>query len=137
LIEEYWRNQKKKGNRKSLEAKSKSPAKGGRKSLTKDDSSEPGSASAPAQKKRGRKTKPVKEGSDVEMDEVPAKKKPRKANGAARATSPEYFGEAIDDTVPIGNMDKWMTTKSWEHIVRVVDTVERTEGGDLDVYFQL
>jgi hypothetical protein len=136
LIEEYWRNQKKKGYRKSLDAKPKSPSKGGRKSLTKEESSEPGSASV-VQKKRSRKAKPVKEGSDVDMDEVPAKKKARKSNGTTRTMSPEYYGEPIDDSVPYNNMDKWMTTKSWEHIVSVVDTVERTDEGGLDVYFTL
>jgi chromobox protein 1 len=135
LIEEYWRNKKKTG-RKSLDPKPKTPSKGGRKSMIKDDSSEAESASV-ANKKRGRKSKAPKD-SDVEMEEeVPAKKKSRKSNGNAKANSPQFFGEPIDDSVPYGNMGKWMTTKSWEHIVKIVDTVERTDSGGLDVYFTL
>lgn len=103
--------------------------------MTKEEDSEAGSASA-APKKRGKKPK-ANQDSDVEMEEASSKKKSRKSNGNARSTSPQYYGEPINDSVPYGNMRKWMTTKSWEHMVDVVDTVERTESGGLDVYFTL
>ena len=129
LIEEFWRKQKKEKNKSAEKA---------RKSLPKDNSSDVASTSAA--KKRGRKSK-AQEDSDAEMDhedEVPVKKKSRKSNGVSRSPVDEYLGDQVyDGDKPIGNMSKWMKTKSWEHIIKGVDTVERVDDGTLYVYFTL
>jgi hypothetical protein len=139
LIDEFWR---KKGKEKKLARASigtpKKPSIKGRKSLPKDNSSEIDSISGA---KRARKWKSMKEDSDIEMDydEAPVKKKSRKSNGTKNSSVTEYFGDQVldDENKPIGNMKKWMATKSWEHIIDTIDTVERAEDGSLLVYFTL
>lgn len=42
------------------------------------------------------------------------------------STTPAYSG-----------MDKYLTEKSWDHLVKRINTVERTENDELMVYFQL
>jgi hypothetical protein len=127
LIDEFWKRRKaEKKARKPIETKATSK---GRKAATKDDGSD--ADSAVASKKRGRKSN-VRD-SDAER---PLKRKTKDSNKdsdfAARMNPPDS-----DEDAPIGNMKRYMTVPSWEHLVAEIDTVERTDNGNLDVYFRL
>jgi hypothetical protein len=148
LIETFWKkNKKEKGSRKSLDSKLKTKA--GKKSLSKDEGSEIGSTSA-VKKRRRPKAKSEKEDTDQENSDHAPKKKARKSNGAdtkapkkagaAKRTSevaPDNEDQNMDEDTPIGNMDKYMKIPSWEHLIANIDTVERTQANELDVYFKL
>ncbi|KAI0369128.1 hypothetical protein BV20DRAFT_968304 [Pilatotrama ljubarskyi] len=137
LISEFWKKHKK-GPRKS-EPKPK-PGPKPRKSSVKDADSDIEEVAPP--KKRGRpKATSTRETSDEEEDDQSRKqKKPRKSAGSANkatkrkstaADAVEEDGEMYTD------MRKWADAASWEHLVKSIDTVERTDDGDLYVYFTL
>jgi hypothetical protein len=128
LIDDFWK--KRKGDKKMRKpVEMKTPSKG-RKSAAKDDGSDADSAAAP--KKRGRKSN-VRD-SDADNTERPSRKKAKDSNkGDFTRTNPPDS----EEDAPIGNMKKYMTVPSWEHLVADIDTVERTDNGSLDVYFRL
>jgi hypothetical protein len=134
LIDEYWERKKaEKKERKPVDMKA--PVKGRRSS---------GKEAAPESqpKKRARKSYSAKaEHSDDDDDNLPKKKsRTKSAESSAKRKStkpPSSVADTADDDMPIGDMKRFMTVPSWEHIVAHVDTVERTEDGGLDVYFRL
>jgi hypothetical protein len=134
LIDEFWRKKKgEKKGRKSLEPKGAAKAP-----KSKRETNE--SASAPV-KKRGRDSGAMNISDDSADDREPPSKK-RSRNGAKASsskgksvTSPSPI--TVDEDMPVGDMKKYLAIPSWEHIVAHVDTVERTDGGLLEVYFTL
>ncbi|KAI0358009.1 hypothetical protein OH77DRAFT_1518764 [Trametes cingulata] len=136
LIAEFWKKHKKNG-RKS-EPKSK-PGAQPRKSSVKDADSDVEEV-APT-KKRGRpKAAPAHESEEEEEDKQTRKqKKPRKSTGSAtKASNRKSNADALDeDGQTYVDMRKWKDAASWEHLIKSIDTVERTDDGDLYVYFTL
>ncbi|KAI0766673.1 hypothetical protein BD413DRAFT_149764 [Trametes elegans] len=143
LINEFWRKQAKKSGRKSDVRPAPKPA---RKSPAKAESD--ADSAAPAKKRgRPRKSSPVRPASDDEEGGDDAgtrkQKKPRKSTGSA--AKPKRGGKAAaadpdamdEDVSTYADMRKWKDVPSWEHLVQSIDTVERTESGDLLVYFTL
>ncbi|KAG6328040.1 hypothetical protein ID866_11049 [Astraeus odoratus] len=138
LIDEFWaqRRKNKMAPRKSEPVRSKPKsisAKPSRKSLAQESSPE---AEAPTKKRARAKNAEAEsepEVVDVDSEEPRAKKKPRKSNGANRKVEKADS----EDEVEIGDMKKYMTTPTWEHVVESVDTVERDADGELIVYFTL
>lgn len=115
LVEQYWRNNSKKGKRKSLEPKR------ARKSAAADQESDATSVA----KKRGRKSA-VK--ADSNEDEEPTKNK-RAKKTMTKGQAREFRG--------IQDMGKYMDQETWEDLIDTVDTVERGNEGQLVVYFTL
>ncbi|KAI0831992.1 hypothetical protein BC628DRAFT_573625 [Trametes gibbosa] len=134
LITEFWKKNKK-GGRKS-EVKSKPTPKPPKASSKNADSD----VEEVAPKKRGRPSKAAsaREASEEE-DPVPKQKKPRKSAGSAAKTGRRKSNaDAMDeDEDSYVDMRKWKDVSSWEHLIDSIDTVERTESGDLLVYFTL
>jgi hypothetical protein len=152
LIQEYWKKYKKEqAARKSTDSKPKKP---GRKSSTNEGAKEKPSSTG---RKRGRPKAKADNDSSVqevsddeeEAEEERAPKKPRKSNGASTTTgkksasakratkTPEAnVDDEEEDDEPIGDMKKFMTVASWEHLIKEVETVERGDG-QLWVYFSL
>jgi chromobox protein 5 len=144
LIAEYWARQgKKKGE------------KGGRKSDTKPKAAtrRPVAASvestpepAQATKKRGRDRPRAKSGSDDEVgdeeEDVRSRKRGRKSNGVTRKASPSPASSSdraspVVDLLEPSAIKKWGNLPSWERHVEAIDTVEKTDDGDLFIYFKL
>jgi len=144
LIKQYWSRQgKKKGD------------KGGRKSYTKPKSSTrrpvatsvettPDFTQSP--KKRGRdrpKVKPDSDDEDAEEEEdTRSKKRGRKSNGTTRKVSPSPAlssdrASPVVELLEPSAIKKWGNLLSWERHIEVIDTVEKTEEGDLFIYFKL
>ncbi|KAI0675680.1 hypothetical protein C8Q78DRAFT_1150116 [Trametes maxima] len=137
LIKEYWRVHKK-GGRKS-EPKPKPAAKPRKSSVKEDSDVEEVASSAAGSKKRGRPPKaaaPPETDEEEEDEPVPKQKKQRKSTGAA-AKSAGRRKSGADQDDQYADMRKWKDAPSWEHVVDTIDTVERTEAGDLLVYFTL
>ncbi|KAF8998508.1 hypothetical protein BDQ17DRAFT_1361908 [Cyathus striatus] len=140
LVEDYWKKQQQKKNRKSIGAdtKSRKPRKSAVESTVESEEG------TPAPKKRGRKSNVPKADSDGEKEpeEDRSVKKPRKSLTAAekkaaaskKAASEEM--EVDEEAPPVGNMKKYMNTKNWEELVSTIDTVERVDD-NLYVYFTL
>jgi hypothetical protein len=144
LIKEYWARQgKKKGE------------KGGRKSDTKPKAAtrRPVAASiestpepAQATKKRGRDRPKAKSGSDDEAgdeeEDTRSRKRGRKSNGVSRKVSPSPASSS-DRASPVVELlepsaiKKWGNLLSWERHIEAIDTVEKTDDGDLFIYFKL
>jgi|SRR6266850_3105239 len=144
LITEYWARQgKKKGE------------KGGRKSDTKPKAAtrRPVAASVEstpeptqATKKRGRDRPKPKLGSDDEVgdeeEDTRSRKRGRKSNGVSRKASPSPASSS-DRASPVVELlepsaiKKWGNLPSWERHIEAIDTVEKTEDGDLSIYFKL
>ena len=142
LITEYWARQgKKKGE------------KGGRKSDTKpkaatrrpvaasvDSTPEP----AQATKKRGRPKAKLDSDDEVgdEEEDTRSRKRGRKSNGVTRKVSPspasssDRASPAVELLEPSG-IKKWGNLPSWERHIEAIDTVEKTDDGDLFIYFKL
>ena len=144
LIAEYWARQgKKKGE------------KGGRKSDAKPTavSRRPAAASVEstpepvqATKKRGRDRQKAKSGSgdeDAEEEEdTRSRKRGRKSNGVNRKASPSPAsssdrGSPAVELLEPSTIKKWGNLPSWERHIQTIDTVEKTEEGDLFIYFKL
>ncbi|THH27749.1 hypothetical protein EUX98_g6441 [Antrodiella citrinella] len=144
LIKEYWEKQKqgprKPTARKSLpaEAREASPEveavpakKRGRTSVSKpisvsDDDDEQSDRPQPKKSKNTATSASVTKSKSASMTKSSAQK-PKK-----RAPSP-----SDSDEETFSDMRKWKLATSWEHIVKRVDTVERTDDGKLLVYFTL
>jgi hypothetical protein len=123
LIDKYWAAEKKASPKKSAE-----PSKRPRKSVGADNASDGGSASAA--KKRGRKSQGKT--NDKDDEERPAKK-PRKSSQKKAATSSP---EPMQEDEEIGNMSEHMNAPAWDHLIKNIDTVERSDN-KLFVYFTL
>ncbi|KAF7289102.1 Chromo domain-containing protein [Mycena chlorophos] len=122
LIEEYWEKQKKPKPSPTKRSARKSSA------ASDDDSEVVESVSAP--KKRGRKSNAAKEAEAEEEDEDRPTKKAR------RNTKKNDEPEQLPTEEELGNMDQYRDAPSWDHLVKHVDTVERSEKNDR-VYFTL
>lgn len=139
LIAEFWKHHKK-GSRKS-DVKPKATPKPRKSSVKADSDVE---STAPA-KKRGRQSKstPARAASDEEDEEdaAPKQKKPRKSAGGSAAKTnnrrKSNASAADEDGEPYADLRKLKDMASWEHLVERIDTVERTQDGDLFVYFTL
>ncbi len=138
LITEFWKRSKK-GGRKSEPVKAK-PAAKARKSPAKDADSD---IEDPPAKKRGRPSKAASAPSDDDEEDPPVKqKKPRKSTGtAAKGPRRKSAADAMDEDVEVPtkytDMHKLKEAGTWEHLIQSIDTVERTESGELYVYFTL
>ncbi|KAF9482605.1 hypothetical protein BDN70DRAFT_874778 [Pholiota conissans] len=134
LVNEYWRKNPPK--KKVVSAAKKSPKKG-RKSAGDEEASE---AETSSTKKRGRKSSAKKGEEDDEMDvdeEAHAPKKAKKSTTqAAKAKARAPDTPEAEEPV-IGNMDDYMHMKSWEALVKTVDTIEKRQDQSLVVYFTL
>ena len=101
---------------------------------------------AQATKKRGRdrsKAKPDSDQDDVEdLEEKRSRKRGRKSNGVTRKASPSPASSS-DRASPIvellepSTIKKWGDLPSWERHIETIDTVEKSEEGDLFIYFKL
>ncbi|KAJ7710482.1 hypothetical protein B0H17DRAFT_1190218 [Mycena rosella] len=127
---EEWDKDEKKSPKKAPE-----PASKRRKSVATEDSDSDAGASASAAKKRGRKSS-VK-AADNEEDPEPRKTGEKKtlasasASGGAAASANE-----APENIEIGDMTEHMHAPTWEHLIKMIDTVERVEE-QLVVYFML
>jgi hypothetical protein len=93
--------------------------RGARMSLAAYDLDAEASPSASAAKKRGRKAADKEEG----PDERPTKK-PRENNtlGSASTTANEPT-----ENIEIGDMSQHMHTPTWEHLIKIIDTVDQVD----------
>lgn len=92
-------------------------------------------------KKRGRKSRDA-ELADSDDEDASTRKKLRKSNGASASAAKTKSKKQVeeydsDDTLDPGRMTEYMTIPDWEPLVNIVDTVERSDDGDLYVYFSL
>ncbi|KAI8969377.1 hypothetical protein BD414DRAFT_518579 [Trametes punicea] len=138
LIAEFWKRNKK-GARKS-DVKPKGAPRP-RKSSVKDADSDIEEV-APA-KKRGRPSKstPARDTSEDE-DGSHKQKKPRKSTASAAKAATTNRRKSNSDAMDMDedvyiDMRKYKDASSWEHLVESIDTVERTDDGELYVYFTL
>lgn len=94
-------------------------------------------------KKRGRKSGAGADSDDEPLDVQPSKKsrnqnRPSDVAEKHKPSRPSVAkDESSDEDGPFGTMKAFAGMPSWESIVAQIDTVERTEDGDLDVYFRL
>ncbi len=144
LITEYWSRQGKKkgekGGRKS-DAKPK-PATRRPVAASVETTPEP----VQATKKRGRGRAKAKSGSDDEgadeEEDTRSRKRGRRSNGITRKASPSP-ATSSDGASPTAELlepsaiKKWGNLPSWERHIEAIDTVEKTEDGDLFIYFKL
>ncbi|RPD64176.1 hypothetical protein L226DRAFT_533488 [Lentinus tigrinus ALCF2SS1-7] len=147
LIQEFWKNNSKKGApaRKS-DAKPK-PTPKPRKSVGRAATAEESEVeeTAPPAKKRGRPSKASARSlsEEQEPDEEAPKKKSRKGPTAAKSASARRAVTRLEDSDEdeeertYVDMKKWKDIATWEHLVEYIDTVERMEDGGLLVYFTL
>ncbi|KAJ7233029.1 hypothetical protein C8J57DRAFT_1578139 [Mycena rebaudengoi] len=117
LIDKYWAAEKKASPKKSAE-----PSKRPRKSVGADNASDGGSAGG----------SPRARTNDKDDEERPAKK-PRKSSQKKAATSSP---EPMQEDEEIGNMSEHMNAPAWDHLIKNIDTVERSDN-KLFVYFTL
>ncbi len=98
---------------------------------------------APTQKKRGRplKTSNARAVSEEQEEEkeAPSKKKQRKSTGgkAANGRRTSVAAADKDEEDEYADMKQWAEATTWEHLIESIDTVERTDDGELYVYFTL
>ncbi|KZT09851.1 uncharacterized protein LAESUDRAFT_722001 [Laetiporus sulphureus 93-53] len=131
LIDEFWQKHKK-------EKKSERKTSGAKPSVSKKAADE-SEAEQVSQKKRGRPStaKDTKQREDEDIDMEPReKKKPRKTatKSAKGLATPEPMEVSLDEE-EFRDMKPYMRQATWEHLVDSIDTVERTEDGQLLVYF--
>jgi len=140
LIADFWSRQKKKTGRKS----DPKPRVTTRRPAVLSVESTPERTHAPQKRGRGRpKAKLDSDDESAEEEEdTRFKKKSRKSNGATRKASPSP-APSSDRASPIVELlepsaiKKWGTLPSWERHVDTIDTVEKTEEGDLFIYFKM
>jgi hypothetical protein len=143
LIKEYWARQgKKKGEKGGRKSDTKSKA-ATRRALAASVESTPEPAAA---KKRGRDRPKAKSGSGDEdgdgEEDTRSRKRGRKSNGITRKASPSPASSS-DRASPVVELlepsaiKKWGNLPSWERHIEAIDTVEKTEDGDLFIYFKL
>jgi len=142
LITEYWLHHGKKKGEKSGRKSDVRPKASPRRPVAPsvEPFSEPTST---ATKKRGRlrqKTKAESADEDAEED-TRSRKRGRKSNGINRKSSPSPASS--DEAHPSpellepSTIKKWGNLPSWERHIQTIDTVERTDDGDLFIYFKL
>ncbi|KAJ7933522.1 hypothetical protein B0H13DRAFT_1700873 [Mycena leptocephala] len=123
-------DEKKKSPRKAVgEPTSK---RGARVSLAAYELDAEASPSASAAKKRGRKSS-VKAADKEEDPDERLTKKPRENNTLASAST---MANEPTDNIEIGDMLQHMHTPTWEHLVKIINTVERVDK-QLVVHFML
>lgn len=143
LIKEYWSRQtKKKGDKAGRKSDPKPKSKSRPVAVSIETTPEP----IQVPKKRGRdrpKARPDTDDEGVEEEEnTRSKKRGRKSNGTARKASPSPTPSS-DRASPAAELlepsaiKKWGDLPSWEQHIEVIDTVERTDDGDLIIYFKL
>lgn len=142
LISEYWSRQgKKKGDKAGRKSDPKPKVPTRRPAVLSVESTP---ERTPAPKKRGRpRAKPDSGDESAEEEEdTRSRKKGRKSNGTTRKVSPSPTPSS-DRASPIVELlepsaiKKWGDLPSWEKHIEVIDTVERTEEGNLFIYFKL
>ncbi|KAF8273206.1 hypothetical protein EI94DRAFT_1716891 [Lactarius quietus] len=142
LISDYWsRHGKKKGEKAGRKSDVRSKASPRRPvAPSVEPSSEPIST---ATKKRSRlRQKARAESADEDAEEdTRSRKRGRKSNGISRKSSPSPASS--DEAHPSpellepSTIKKWGNLPSWERHIQTIDTVERTDDGDLFIYFKL
>lgn len=140
LIAEFWlRHGKKKGEkagRKSDARTKPSPRHPDAPSV--ETSSEPIST---ATKKRGRFRQKAREESEDAEDDTRSRKRGRKSNGISRKASPSPASSdkahPSPELLEPSTVKKWGSLPSWERHIQTIDTVEKTDDGDLFIYFKL
>ncbi|KAJ7898878.1 hypothetical protein B0H14DRAFT_2494369 [Mycena olivaceomarginata] len=125
---------------KAFWAEKKSPSKaagepaangGARMSVAASDLGAEASSSASTAKKRGRKSS-VK-AADKEEDHERPTKKPRENNALASAST---TANEPNENIEIGDMSQHMHTPTWEHLIKIINTVERVDK-QLVIHFML
>ncbi|KAH9987529.1 hypothetical protein BJV77DRAFT_950179, partial [Russula vinacea] len=144
LITEYWSRQGKKKGDKTGRKSDPKPKVAGRRPVANSVESTP--ERTPPPKKRGRDRSKAKPDSDHESageeEDSRSRKRGRKSIGATRKVSPSPASSS-DRASPVvallepSGIKKWGSLPSWERYVEVIDTVEKTEDGDLFIYFKL
>lgn len=144
LITEYWSRQGKKKGDKTGRKSDPKPKAWGRRPVANSVESTP--ERTPPPKKRGRDRSKAKPDSDHESageeEDSRSRKRGRKSIGATRKVSPSPASSS-DRASPVvallepSGIKKWESLPSWERYVEVIDTVEKTEDGDLFIYFKL
>lgn len=144
LIKEYWSRQgKKKGDKAGRKSDPKPKVPTRRPAAVLSVETTPERTHAP--KKRGRpRAKPDSgdEDSEEEEEDTRSRKKGRKSNGTTRKVSPSPTPSSdraspIVEVLEPSTIKKWGDLPSWEQHIEAIDTVERTEEGDLFIYFKL
>lgn len=134
LVEEYWRkNPQKKAPRKSVDKKTPKKA---RTSAVPEDESE--ADEPPTTKKRTRKSEVHNiENTDMDVDEVVEKpSKKAKTNSTTSKAKRNKSPTPEEEEVFLSSMKEYEHLKSWEGLIKSVDTVEM-EKKDLMVFFTL
>ena len=153
LISNFWKDRKEKESKeaakkdsasaktrpgKAISSKaSTSRARSTRKSEAAESDAGGESASvAPAPKKRGRSSKAAAKSASVDV-ESEDDQEDTQTKRQKRADSVRTESELAEEDFKIGNMKKYMHLKSWEHLVKQVETVERPKEGPIMVFFTL
>lgn len=87
-----------------------------------------------ATKKTSQKKRKLSEETE---DEAPPTVSKRKARDTTSEVDIRSHGGEIEDDPEVGNMQAWMSKKTWEPMVKEITTVERAEDGSLLIYFTL
>ncbi|KAI9510022.1 hypothetical protein F5148DRAFT_658652 [Russula earlei] len=144
LIAEYWARQGKKKGEKAGRKSDPKPKAATRRPVAAsvETTPEPGQAT----KKRGRDRPKVQPESDddgaEDEEDTRSRKRGRKSNGVTRRASPSPASSSnrASPTVELlepSTIKKWGNLPSWERHIDVIDTVEKSEEGDLFIYFKL
>jgi len=144
LITEYWSRQGKKKGEKAGRKSEPKPKAATRRPVAASVESTP----EPAQgtKKRGRDRQKAKPSSDdegaEEEEDTRSKKRGRRSNGITRRVSPSptpssEMASPVVELIEPSTIKKWGNLPSWERHIEAIDTVERTDDGDLVIYFKL
>ncbi|KAH9962689.1 hypothetical protein BC827DRAFT_206259 [Russula dissimulans] len=141
LITEYWSRQGKKKGEKAGRKSDVKPKATTRRPVVASVETTPEPT-----KKRGRdRSKAKPDGADLdeeELDDTRSRKRGRKSNGVTRKASPSPASSS-DRASPIvellepSTIKKWGNLPSWERHIETIDTVEKSEEGDLFIYFKL
>jgi len=145
LITEYWARQGKKKGEKGGRKSDARPKAATRRPVAASVESTP--EPVPGTKKRGRDRQKAKSGSgeedaEEEEEDTRSRKRGRRSNGVNRKASPSPAsssdrGSPVVDLFEPSAVKKWRNLPSWERHVDTIDTVEKTEDGDLLIYFKL
>lgn len=141
LIKEFWERQGKKKGDKTGRKSDPKPKGATRRPVAVSAESTP----EPARviKKRGRqKAKPDSDEEGDEEEDTRSKKRGRKSNGTIRKASPSPAlssdrASPVVELLEPSAIKKWGSLPSWENHIETVDTVEKTEEGELVIYFKL
>ena len=138
LIADYWqRHGKKKGEKSGRKSDVRSKASPRRPVAP---SVEPSSESVTKKRRLRQKTKAESADEDAEED-TRSRKRGRKSNGISRRSSPSPApsdeAHPSPELLEPSTIKKWGKLPSWERHIQAIDTVERTDNGDLFIYFKL